>query len=152
MWSKLDDAAVMEAASSPSVHFGASSGGGFIWPAFLPAYDAMATLAQLLDLLAETGWRVSDVVGTLPAIHVVHRTVPTPWERKGAVMRELIEHPPPGDIVLIDGVKVTGDDGWTLVLPDPEDPATHVWAEAATAVDAERLAGERARAVEDALL
>jgi mannose-1-phosphate guanylyltransferase/phosphomannomutase len=151
VWSKLDDAAVMEAASSPGVHFGASSGGGFIWPAFLPAYDAMATLAQLLDLLAQTGWRVSDVVGTLPAIHIVHRTVPTPWERKGAVMRELIEHPPRGEVVLIDGVKVTGDDGWTLVLPDPEDPATHVWAEGATAADAERLAGERARAVEDAL-
>ena len=30
-------------------------------------------------------------------------------------------------------------------------PATHGWAEAATAADAERLAGERARAVEDAL-
>ena len=45
-------------------------------------------------------------------------------------MRELIEHPPPGEVVLIDGVKVSGPDGWTLVLPDPEYPGTHVWAEA----------------------
>jgi mannose-1-phosphate guanylyltransferase/phosphomannomutase len=151
VWSKLDDAAVMEAASSPGVHFAASSGGGFMWPAFLPAYDAMATLARLLDLLAETGRRVSDVVAELPPVHVVHRAVPTPWERKGAVMRELIEHPPPGEVVLIDGVKVTGPDGWTLVLPDPEYPGTHVWAEAATAAEAERLAEERAHAVEEAL-
>ncbi|HWW44247.1 MAG TPA: hypothetical protein VN180_04180, partial [Acidimicrobiia bacterium] len=114
-------------------------------------YDAMATLARLLDLLAETGRRVSDVVAELPPVHVVHRAVPTPWERKGAVMRELIEHPPPGEVVLIDGVKVTGPDGWTLVLPDPEYPGTHVWAEAATAAEAERLAEERAHAVEEAL-
>jgi len=151
VWTKLDDAAVMETASAGGIDFAASSSGGYIWPAFLPAYDAMATLAQLLDLLAETGWRVSDVVAALPPVHVVHDTVPTPWERKGAVMRELIEHPPPGDLTLIDGVKVSGPDGWTLVLPDPEYPATHVWAEAATDADATRLAAERTRAVEDAL-
>ena len=51
-------------------------------------------------------------------------------------MRELIEHPPPGELVLIDGVKVSGPDGWTLVLPDPEDPVTHVWAEAASEAEA----------------
>ena len=152
VWTKLDDAAVMEAASMPGIDFAASTGGGgYIWPAFLPAYDAMGTLARLLDLLAETGWRLSDVVGTLPAVHVVHQTVSTPWERKGAVMRELIEHPPPGEVVLIDGVKVSGPDGWTLVLPDPEYPGTHVWAEAATEAEAERLATERAGAVEEAL-
>ena len=38
-------------------------------------------------------------------------------------------------MVLVDGVKVIEADGWALVLPDPEEPLTHVWAEAA-----ERLA------------
>ena len=27
-------------------------------------------------------------------------------------------------------VKIIEDDGWALVLPDPEEPVTHVWAEA----------------------
>ena len=29
----------------------------------------------------------------LPRVHVAHEAVPTPWERKGAVMREMIERP-----------------------------------------------------------
>ena len=33
------------------------------------------------------------------------------------------------EVVLVDGVKVLEDDGWALVLPDPEEPVTHVWAE-----------------------
>ena len=40
----------------------ASTDGGFIWPDFLPAYDALATLANLLDLLAATGRSLSSVV------------------------------------------------------------------------------------------
>ena len=55
-------------------------------------------------------------------MHLVHETVPTPWERKGAVMRELIEHPPPGELVLIDGVKVVNPDGWASCCPTPKTP------------------------------
>jgi mannose-1-phosphate guanylyltransferase/phosphomannomutase len=111
----------------------------------------MATLAHLLDLLAQTDRRLSAIVAELPPVHVVHETVPTPWERKGQVMRELVEHPPPGEVVLIDGVKVVGKDGWTLLLPDPEEPLTHVWAEADSDEAARRLARERATVVEQAL-
>ncbi len=151
VWTKHADAHLMEAASGRGIRFAGSSRGGFIWPAFLPAFDAMATLGHLLDLLAETDRRLSAVVAELPPVHVVHETVPTPWERKGAVMRELVEHPPPGDVVLVDGVKLVGKDGWTLLLPDPEEPLTHVWAEADSDEAARRLAHERTAAVEQAL-
>jgi len=151
LWTKLADADLMEAASSGEVRFAASSAGGFIWPDFLPAYDAMATLARLLDLLAETGQSLSTIVGALSPVHLVHQTVPTPWERKGAVMRELIEHPPPGELVLLDGIKVENTDGWTLVLPDPEEPHTHVWAEAADESRARQLAEEQTAVIRRAL-
>ena len=63
-------------------------------------------------------------------MHIAHETVPTPWERKGAVMREMVERAKGRDIVLVDGVKILHPDGWALVLPDPEEPIVHVWAEA----------------------
>jgi len=151
VWTKLADSHLMEVASEGGVAFAASSDGGYIWPDFLPAYDASSTLARLLDLLAETGRTLSSIVRTLPRIHLVHEMVPTPWERKGQVMRELVEHPPPGDLVLIDGVKVVQPDGWVLVLPDPEDPIMHVWSEADTDAEARQLAQERVRAVRQAL-
>jgi mannose-1-phosphate guanylyltransferase/phosphomannomutase len=66
-------------------------------------------------------------------------------------MRELVERPPAGEVVLIDGVKVVGSDGWTLLVPDPEEPVTHVWAEADSGDAATRLALGQADTIRQAL-
>ena len=100
-------------------------------PRFLPAYDAAATLVMLV-MLAASGESLSKLVRTLPPVHVAHVTVPTPWEPKGLVMRSLVEQTDDREMVLVDGIKVLEARGWALVLPDPEEPVTHIWAEAAT--------------------
>ncbi len=109
--------------------FAASQTGGFIFPHFLPAYDAAATLVNLVAMLTQTGQRLSAMVAALPPVHIAHESVHTPWEQKGMVMRTLVERSSGRDLVLVDGVKVLEEDGWALVLPDPEEPVTHVWAE-----------------------
>jgi mannose-1-phosphate guanylyltransferase/phosphomannomutase len=139
VWTKLSSANLMEVAGGGGIDFAASQEGGYIWPSFLPAYDGAATLVHLLDLLAATDRPLSAVVADLPEPHVVHESVPTPWERKGTVMRGAIERAKGEEVVLVDGVKVVYPDGWALVLPDPELPLTHVWAEGATDADARRL-------------
>jgi mannose-1-phosphate guanylyltransferase/phosphomannomutase len=141
VWTKVATSALMQAALDDDVALAASVDGGFIVPGFLPAFDAIATFAKLLELLARTGLRLSKVVAGLPRAHVVHETVETPWEQKGAVMRTLMEQAD-GELVLVDGVKVRYDDGWVLVLPDPEAPITHVWAEAGSEGDARRRCQE----------
>jgi mannose-1-phosphate guanylyltransferase/phosphomannomutase len=55
------------------------------------------------------------------------------------------------DVVLIDGVKVVHDDAWVLALPDPEEPVTHVWAEASSDVEARKLAQEYSRRIRQLL-
>ncbi|HZJ26782.1 MAG TPA: sugar phosphate nucleotidyltransferase [Acidimicrobiia bacterium] len=142
VWTKRSDAQLMEVASR--VDFAASVDGGFIWPRFLSAYDGAATLVNLLDLLAATGHRLSAVRAALPEVHLAREEVPTPWEHKGAVMREMLEHAEGREVDLVDGVKVIQPDGWALVLPDPEDPVTHVFAEAGSDEDARRRAREYA--------
>ncbi len=94
-WTKLSAPHLMEVASADGVDFAASQDGGFIWPDFMPAFDATATLVKLLDLLAGTGRTLSSVVKRLPRLHIAHETVATPWERKGAVMREMVERAGP---------------------------------------------------------
>ncbi len=151
VWTKQSAAHVMEVASSEAVDFAATTEGGFIWPDFLPAADATATLVRLLDLLACTERSLSSVVAELPAVHLAHEEVPTPWERKGAVMREMLERAGDRELVLVDGVKIVHADGWALVLPDPEEPVTHVWAEAGSDRDARQLAEEYTRRIRHAL-
>jgi mannose-1-phosphate guanylyltransferase/phosphomannomutase len=148
---KISTPALMEAANQPGVGFAASQDGGFILPGFLPAFDAAAALVKLLELLARHDVRLSKVVADLPRVHIARETVVTPWEQKGMVMRSLVEMSKDRELELVDGVKVVHDDGWALALPDPEEPVTHIWAEAASDADARRLAQEYARRVRQLL-
>jgi mannose-1-phosphate guanylyltransferase/phosphomannomutase len=148
---KLSTPALMDAASEPGVGFAASTDGGFILPGFLPAFDAAASLVKVLELLARTGTRLSTIVEGLPRPHLAHETVVTPWEQKGMVMRSLVEMSKDREVQLIDGVKVSHDGGWALALPDPEEPVTHVWAEADTDAGARDLATEYVRRIRQLL-
>ncbi len=146
-WTKLSNPALMDAATEPGVGFAGNQNGEYILPGFMPAFDAAATLVKVLDLLAFHESKLSQVVASLPTGHVVHETVVTPWEQKGAVMRTLIEQSKDREVELIDGIKVVHDSGWALALPDPEEPITHIWAEAPTDGEARRLAQEYARRI-----
>jgi mannose-1-phosphate guanylyltransferase / phosphomannomutase len=148
---KTSTPALMDAAFQPGVGFAASTDGGYILPGFLPAFDGAAALVKVLELLATTGSKLSDVVDALPTVHLAHETVVTPWEQKGMVMRSLVEMSKDREVTLIDGVKVLHDDGWALALPDPEEPVTHVWAEASNAAGARSLAQEYARRIRQLL-
>jgi mannose-1-phosphate guanylyltransferase/phosphomannomutase len=150
-WTKLSTAHLMEVASSDGVVFAASQEGGYIFPSFLPAYDAVATVVHVLAMLAATGLRLSKVVSQAPRVHIAHESVVTPWEQKGMVMRTLVERIKDRELVMVDGVKVLHDDGWALVLPDPEEPLTHVWAEGPTEREAKALAQEYARRIRQLL-
>jgi len=139
---RLWGASLMETAAARSVVFAGTPDGGCVWPEFLPAYDAAVTLVKLLDLLAAADRPLSQVVARLPSTHVAHETIVTPWERKGMVMREIVERAGARETELIDGVKVIDGDRWALVLPDPDEALTHVWAEAGSDVEARRVAQE----------
>jgi len=151
IWTKLSTSHLMEVAATPGVDFAGSQEGGYIFPSFLPAYDAVATFVKTLELLALSHRRLSKVVASLPRVHIVHESVVTPWEQKGLVMRTLVERTKDREMVLVDGVKVLHDDGWALVLPDPEEPITHVWAEASSDAEARGLAQEYARRIRQML-
>ena len=55
------------AAAEEGVVFGGAVGGGYVFPDFLPAYDAVASLAKLLELLATVDRPISELVAELPA-------------------------------------------------------------------------------------
>jgi mannose-1-phosphate guanylyltransferase/phosphomannomutase len=151
IWTKLSTPHLMEMAATSGADFAASQEGGYIFPGFLPAYDAVAAFVNAMGMLARTGLRLSKVVAQVPRIHTAHEAVVTPWEQKGMVMRTLVENTKGHELVLVDGVKIIHDDGWALVLPDPEEPVTHVWTEGASDGEARSLAQEYARRIRQLL-
>jgi mannose-1-phosphate guanylyltransferase/phosphomannomutase len=151
LWTKLTAPHLMEVASQPGVRFAASQDGGYIFPSFLPAYDAVAALVHTLALLASTGATLSDVVAKLPPVRRARESVVTPWEKKGLVMRMVMEGAKDREVLLVDGVKVMHDDGWALIFPDPEEPLTHIWCEAASETAAKARGQEYARRIRSIL-
>jgi mannose-1-phosphate guanylyltransferase/phosphomannomutase len=124
-------AALTKAAAEDGVIFAGAVGGGYVFPEFLPAYDAVASLCKLLELLAPVERPLSELVAELPASTLVHRQVPCPWALKGTVMRVLTERLRDRRVDLLDGIKVFDDRGWSQVLPDPDEPLVHIYAEGA---------------------
>ncbi|MGE5587219.1 MAG: sugar phosphate nucleotidyltransferase [Clostridia bacterium] len=130
--------------------FAGDTEGGFIFPRFQPAFDAMFSLAKVFEFLARQGVRLSHVVDDLAIPPMVSRSVPCPWEYKGRVMRVLAEET--GDMrrEFIDGLRLFFDDGWLLVLPDPAEPFIHIYSEATagdTAAGRAREYADRVQAI-----
>jgi mannose-1-phosphate guanylyltransferase/phosphomannomutase len=121
-----------KAAAEDGVIFAGAVGGGYVFPEFLPAYDAIASLCNLLELLAPVRRPLSELVADLPAATLVHRQLPCPWALKGVVMRVLTERLRDRRLDLLDGIKVFDERGWAQVLPDPDEPLIHIYAEGTT--------------------
>ena len=141
--------ALTKAAAEGGVVFAGAVGGGYVFPEFLPAYDAVASLLKLLELLAPVERPISELVAELPRQTLVHRPLACPWGMKGLVMRVLNERLAGRDLDLTDGIKVFDDRGWAQVLPDPDEPLIHLYAEGETPEDSDELADELRGMVEE---
>jgi mannose-1-phosphate guanylyltransferase/phosphomannomutase len=142
-------AELTKAAAADDVIFAGAVGGGYVFPEFLPAYDAVASLCKLLELLAPVRQPLSELVSDLPTPTLVHRQLPCPWALKGLVMRVMTERLKGRDLDLTDGIKVFDERGWAQVLPDPDEPLLHVYAEGRTVEESSELETELHELVED---
>ncbi|HEY1513773.1 MAG TPA: sugar phosphate nucleotidyltransferase [Gaiellaceae bacterium] len=136
-------------AAGDGVVFAGAPGGGYVFPGFLPAYDAIASLCKLLELLAPVDEPLSKLVSELPRPTLVHRQVQCPWALKGAVMRVLNERYADGNVDTTDGIKIFDARGWVQVLPDGDEPTIHLYAEGETPADSEELETELRTLVTD---
>lgn len=109
---------------------GGSSNGCFIFPEFQNGYDAMFAVGQVLEHLTYQGRSFQQAISELPPLIYQVDSVHCPWERKGKVMRLLVEKHQDRPMELMDGVKIqTRRDHWVLVLPDAVEPLVHIYAD-----------------------
>jgi mannose-1-phosphate guanylyltransferase/phosphomannomutase len=150
-WTATSMRALTMAAAQDEVIFAADGHGGFVVPECSRAIDGIAAFVRLLGLVARTRLTLSQIDARIPAAHLLKRSIPTPWAAKGGVMRTVVEAAGQHEIDTTDGVRVTERDrGWVLVLPDPAEAVTHLWAEGTDADTAQLLLDEWASVVEQA--
>ena len=150
-WTATSLDALTNAAGGADVIFAADGRGGFVLPEFGRTADGIAGFVMLLGLVARTRLTLSQIDARIPAAHLLRRSIPTPWAAKGSVMRTVVEAAGDRPVDTTDGVRIVdADRGWVLVLPDPADAVTHLWAEGNDADSAQLLLDEWAAVVEQA--
>ena len=128
---KVSPTALMEASQdNPNVVLGGSSNMGFIFPQLHPGFDAMFSIAKLIEMLTIQERSLADIRNDLPNICHKSCSVRCPWKVKGSLMRYLVEIHPTENLELIDGVKIINhqNDNWVLILPDAGEPLVHIYA------------------------
>jgi mannose-1-phosphate guanylyltransferase/phosphomannomutase len=136
---KIAPRALMELAARENVVFVGDAFGGFIFPRFQPAFDAMLATLKILEMLALSDLTLHEAIRHIPKRVTTHEQVPCPWEMKGTLMRTLIEATKDEQVELVDGVKIHLGSDWAAIYPDQDKPYFHILVEADGRARAEQI-------------
>jgi mannose-1-phosphate guanylyltransferase/phosphomannomutase len=123
---KITPGAVLRAAQHAETVMASDGGGGYCWPDFAVAFDAIFTTVRVLEMLAHQRTGLSTLRARIPVVSDQSAVEFCPWDVKGRVMRAMMERHLRDRVDLTDGVKVFFDGGWVLVVPDADRPEYHV--------------------------
>ncbi len=123
--------AMMTVANEKKADFVAEEKGGYIFSEFLPAFDGMMATIKVLEYLAIYGQPLSNLVDEIPEYNKLFENVFVPWDKRGAIMKELVNLMKE-DTKSIEGIELTENDNRVLIIPDNDKPYFHIYAEAKT--------------------
>lgn len=133
---------IMAAAREKDVIFVGDCYGGFIFPEFQPAFDAMYAIGKILEMMAKEKVHLNRLSREIPSFEVLTKKIPCPWDKKGQTMRNAIEDTKGKKTELIDGVKIFIKKDWVLLIPDADEAFFHIWAESEDEKTAKELIRE----------
>ena len=121
------------------IHLGGGENGAFLFPHFLPSFDAMFAFTRLLELVAREKQPLSELDRLIPPFFMSEACVDCAPGQKGRVMRGLAEEYRDRPVDHVEGVKISFEQGWVLVVPDPTLPHLRVVVEGGCEEDAQAL-------------
>ena len=144
VWTGSSTAALSaQARATPGLMFAGDGRGGFIVPEMGPNVDGLAAFVRLVGMVARTKLTLSAIDRRIPQVHMARSAVPTPWARRGTVMRLLVEAAGDRAVDTAEGVRIREPDGsWVLAVPDQSEAVIRLWAEASSDERADSLLRE----------
>jgi phosphomannomutase len=140
--SAVGEANVVEKMKQVEAVIGGEGNGGVIDPRVGIIRDPFIGMGMVLNLLAKTQKKLSDLVAELPAYHIVKDKFPLDREKLPQVLSALQGRWPEAMVNLLDGVRLDWADRWVHVRPSNTEPIVRVIAEAPREDEAQRLCAE----------
>jgi phosphomannomutase len=121
---------------------GGEGNGGVIDPRVGWVRDPFIGMGLILNLMADTQMKLSDLVAELPAYHIVKDKVTVTRERLPGLFAELEKRWPEAAVNRLDGLRLDWADRWVHVRPSNTEAIVRVIAEAPRAEEATGLCRE----------
>jgi phosphomannomutase len=109
---------------------GGEGNGGVLDPRVGLVRDPFIGMGLILNLMAETGRKLSELVAELPAYHIVKDKYTAPRERLPELYQSLTQRWPEAKIDRLDGLRLDWPTRWLHVRPSNTEPIIRVIAEA----------------------
>lgn len=137
--SAVGEANVVEKMRAVKAVIGGEGNGGVIDPRIGGVRDPFIGTGLILNLMAQTGKKLSDLVAELPVYHIIKDKYPAPPERLPGLYAALQKRWPEAKVNTLDGLRLDWPDRWLHVRPSNTEPIVRVIAEAPAAAAAEQL-------------
>ncbi|CAJ37497.1 phosphoglucosamine mutase [Methanocella arvoryzae] len=138
IWTQVGSIHVARKMMQVGAVFGGEGNGGLIYPEFQYCRDGGMSAASVLEMLATTGKKLSEIVDAVPCYNSVKEKIHC--KNKNEVLKMIATHAKGDKIDTTDGVKIFNNDGWVLVRASGTEPIIRVFAESKTCDGAKRLA------------
>jgi phosphomannomutase len=119
--------------------YGGEGNGGPIDPQVGYVRDSMVAMAQVLDAMAASGKKISELVAGIPSYEICKTTIPVERDAIPALLDKLEAKFPEATASRLDGLRLDWPDKWMLVRPSNTEPIVRAVAEAKTMAEAKEL-------------
>lgn len=140
--SKVGEANVVDLMLATDAVFGGEGNGGVIDPKVGWVRDPFIGMGLILNLMAETGKKLSELAAALPAYAIVKDKAPADRDQLPGLFADLQRRWPDARSDTRDGLRLDWPDRWVQVRPSNTEPIVRVIAEAPRAEQAEALCRE----------
>jgi phosphomannomutase len=132
---------ISEAIIEHNAILGGEGSGGIAVPEIHPTHDSAAAIGVILEYLARTKKRISDVVNELPQVAMLKYNVEVEPNRLYSVLQNfrLLVERAKLDLDLSDGIKVMLEDGWVHVRASNTESMIRVIVEGTDSAAAQKL-------------
>lgn len=135
----IGDVNVSEKMHEVGAVVGGEGNGGVVLPDVQFARDGVAALALILEALADSGKKMSELAAELPRYPIIKRVVHFPREKLPAAWDDLLQFMEAAKVDDRDGLRFVWDHRWVHVRPSGTEPFVRIIAEARKRSEAEGL-------------
>jgi len=131
IWTKVGSVTVSQKMKELNGELGGEENGGIFFGPHQAVRDGAMTTALLLDIMAQTGQKLSALVAEQPKYFLEKGKIDCPDEKKEILLQKLYEQVKGEKISTIDGVKIWfSDNSAILIRPSGTEPVFRLYAEA----------------------